>query len=84
MGLQFNEQPAVPSGEVRAQARVYRTGDGELVPEGDRRAQFLAYPAGDPVAADDLAAYAALTAPPVTVKAAPKPPNKSRTSPGDK
>lgn len=48
---------------MRAEDRIFRSGDGSLVGVGDPAAAFLAYAPGDEVTAADQAAVKALSAP---------------------
>lgn len=68
---------------AKADRRVYRTADGQLVGEGDPQAAFLAYPVGEDVADDDADAYRALVAG-GRAKAAAKPTDKAAAKPADK
>lgn len=59
---------------MRAEARIWRTADGDLVEDGDERAAVLAYAPGDEVAKGDEAA----------VKKLGVPANKARRAPANK
>lgn len=67
---------------AKADRRVYRTADGQLVGEGDPQAAFLAYPVGEDVADGDVDAYRALVGD--RAKAVAKPADKAARKPADK
>ncbi|MFG1776618.1 hypothetical protein ACGFIG_09335 [Micromonospora sp. NPDC049048] len=55
------EQEGRPmAGETKAEQRIYRTTDGQLVRENDPRGAYLAYGVGDPVVDGEVDAYRAL------------------------
>lgn len=66
---------------MRAEQRLYRTADGQLVREGHVDAAFLAYLPGDEVGAKD---EAQLKPRQPVKKAAAKPADKSMPKPDDK
>ena len=48
------------AGSTKAEQRIYRTTDGQLVRENDPRGAYLAYGVGDPVQDGEVDAYRAL------------------------
>jgi len=84
------------AGETKAEQRIYRTNDGQLVRENDPRGVCLAYPVGEPIKAAEVDVYRQLVeedavAKPAArstgragTKAAAKPADKATEKPGDK